>query len=171
MYLPVLATDQGVISPSSPRKNPCCATPCRVLQYHCIHVLVYVQRNASAPLYSPVPVPPVAAMRTGRGDAVRIAANATASLCPDLPTLYQVLYICRVRPKVAPCISATCDMSLFCTFRAVQLLLIMRRAKRAAVSLFFLVFQEKKSFSYRIAYEGRVPRTTFSVCVCLCVCF
>ena len=24
--------------------------------------------------------------------------------------------------------------------------------------------------SYRIAYEGRVPRTTSSVCVCLCVC-
>ena len=35
----------------------------------------------------------------------------------------------------------------------------------------FLVFQGKKSSSYRIAYEGRVFRITFSVCVYVCIKF
>ena len=45
--------------------------------------------------------------------------------------------------------------------------LIMTRAKRAALSLFFLAFQGKKASSFRIEYEGWVPRTLY---VCMLVC-
>ena len=45
----------------------------------------------------------------------------------------------------------------------------MRPTKRAAFSWFP---KKKKAFSYRIAYDGRVPRITSSVCVeaCMFVC-
>ena len=42
-----------------------------------------------------------------------------------------------------------------------------RHARSASLPI--LVFQGKKSSSYRIAYEGRVPRITFSACVYVCV--
>ena len=49
-------------------------------------------------------------------------------------------------------------------------LIIMRRAKRAAGAIFSWFFKGKKAYdSYRIAYEGKVPRITLSVCSYVCL--
>ena len=45
---------------------------------------------------------------------------------------------------------------------------IMRRAKRAALSYFFLIFQRKKASSCRIAYEGQLTRVRSLEILSLC---
>ena len=49
--------------------------------------------------------------------------------------------------------------------------LTFNEAREARSAILFSGFPRKKASSYRIAYDGRVPLTTFSVCVHVCVKF